>query len=49
MAEVDSSIPHSKILIADDNPQILELLEAYLQPLDVTISTAINGQEVLSE
>ncbi len=48
MAEVDSSKPHSKILIADDNPQILELLEAYLQPLDVTISTATNGQEVLT-
>ena len=48
MPEADPSIPHSKILIADDNPQILELLEAYLQPLDVTVSTATNGQEVLS-
>ena len=48
MAEIDRTIPHSSILIADDNPQILELLEAYLQPLDVTIATAADGHEVLA-
>lgn len=35
------------ILIADDNPQILELLEAYLEPLSVRILTAKDGQQTL--
>lgn len=35
------------ILVADDNPQILELLEAYLDPLGVRIVTAHDGQETL--
>ncbi len=48
MVEIDKDIPHSTILIADDNPQILELLEAYLQPLDVSVTTATDGQEVLA-
>ena len=48
MVEIDKNIPHSTILIADDNPQILELLEAYLQPLDVSVTTAMDGQEVLA-
>jgi two-component system cell cycle response regulator len=33
----------SKVLIADDNPQILELLEAYLEPLPVTVILAADG------
>lgn len=36
-----------KVLIADDNPQILELLEAYLAPLQVEILTARDGQMAL--
>lgn len=35
------------ILIADDNPQILELLEAYLESLPLRTRTAMNGQQVL--
>lgn len=35
------------ILIADDNPQILELLEAYLEPLGVQVSSAKDGQQTL--
>jgi two-component system alkaline phosphatase synthesis response regulator PhoP len=35
------------VLIADDNPQILELLEAYLEPLSVRVLTARDGQEAL--
>jgi two-component system cell cycle response regulator len=35
------------VLIADDNPQILELLEAYLDPLGLRIVTARDGQEAL--
>jgi two-component system, OmpR family, alkaline phosphatase synthesis response regulator PhoP len=36
-----------KILIADDNPQILELLEAYLEPLALQIVLAADGQSAL--
>lgn len=43
----DAPLPPSKVLIADDNPQILELLEAYLEPLGVTICTAKDGQAAL--
>jgi two-component system cell cycle response regulator len=35
------------VLIADDNPQILELLEAYLDPLALRVLTARDGQETL--
>ncbi|MFQ5806593.1 MAG: response regulator [Phycisphaerae bacterium] len=35
------------VLIADDNPQILELLEAYLDPLALRVLTAKDGQETL--
>lgn len=35
------------ILIADDNPQILELLEAYLDLPGVRIVTAANGEQTL--
>jgi two-component system alkaline phosphatase synthesis response regulator PhoP len=38
----------AKVLIADDNPQILELLEAYLEPLEVRVSTAMDGQATLA-
>jgi CheY-like chemotaxis protein len=38
----------SKILIADDNPQILELLEAYLEPLDLRVRLASNGETTLA-
>ena len=34
----------SKVLIADDNPQILELLEAYLEPLGVQVVLATDGK-----
>lgn len=36
-----------KILIADDNPQIAELLEAYLEPLAPTITAVRDGQAAL--
>ena len=37
----------SKVLIADDNPQILELLEAYLEPLPVHVVLATDGQATI--
>jgi two-component system, OmpR family, alkaline phosphatase synthesis response regulator PhoP len=36
-----------KILIADDNPQNVELLEAYLAEVDCEIQTAADGEETL--
>ena len=36
-----------KILIADDNLQNVELLEAYLSGLDCEIETAIDGEDTL--
>lgn len=38
-----------RVLLADDNPQILELLEAYLEPLRLAVRRAANGQQVLDE
>lgn len=48
MAAMDENIPRSTVLVADDNPQILELLEAYLEPLDVTVCVAADGQKTLA-
>lgn len=36
------------VLIADDNPQILELLEAYLDPLGVRVVLAADGEATLA-
>ena len=36
-----------KILIADDNPQGVELLEAYLEGTDCEIRTAYDGEQTL--
>lgn len=47
-----SAGPHdiagSKVLIADDNPQILELLEAYLEPLGLRVRLAGDGEATLA-
>ncbi len=46
----DSTVSDTRtVLIADDNPQILELLEAYLEPLALTIRRARDGEQVLEE
>ena len=39
--------PSSRILIADDNEQNIELLDAYLSGLDVETAVAMDGQETL--
>lgn len=36
-----------RILIADDNPQGVELLEAYLSALDCDLATATDGEDTL--
>ena len=43
----DSSVP--RILIADDNPQGVELLEAYLSDGDYELRTADDGDETLHQ
>jgi CheY-like chemotaxis protein len=42
---VDPALP--KILIADDNPQNVELLEAYLSGVECELQTATDGEETL--
>ena len=37
----------SKILIADDNPSNVELLEVYLSDVDCEVATAIDGRDTL--
>jgi len=46
----DMPLPPSKVLVADDNPQNRELLEAYLEDIDnVTTLSATNGDETLAK
>lgn len=39
----------SKILIADDNPTNVELLEAYLSDVDCEIAIAVDGRDTLDK
>jgi DNA-binding response OmpR family regulator len=48
-AALDSTKGLPKILIADDNPQNVELLEAYLAEVDCVIDTAVDGEETLEK
>jgi two-component system cell cycle response regulator len=43
-----SPSPMSRVLIVDDNPQILELLEAYLESLPLEVSLAADGEAALA-
>lgn len=47
MSEAPPPIAGSTVLIADDNPQILELLEAYLEPLALRVVKASDGKDAL--
>ncbi len=49
MTEPEKQTKRSKILIADDNVQNCELLQAYLDDLDVEVVTAYEGQETLDK
>jgi DNA-binding response OmpR family regulator len=42
-----TSDPTPRILIADDNPQGVELLEAYLSEMPCEVQTAADGEETL--
>ncbi len=39
--------PRRRVLIADDNPQIIELLEAYLEPLHLEVQRVTDGEQTL--
>jgi CheY-like chemotaxis protein len=45
----DSFLPQSTVLIVDDNPQNVELLQAFLETLPVKIVTAGDGVEALEK
>ena len=42
-------MPHSKILIADDNSQNVELLEAYLDGVECETTVAVDGLDTLAK
>jgi two-component system, OmpR family, alkaline phosphatase synthesis response regulator PhoP len=47
MASDDSKLPHSRILIADDNVQNCELIDAYLAEEGYEMSVAYDGLQAL--
>lgn len=50
VSEAEQPLPPSTVLVADDNLQNLELLEAYLEELDeITTVSATNGEECLEK
>ncbi|HET6249424.1 MAG TPA: response regulator [Tepidisphaeraceae bacterium] len=46
-ANNESFLPQSTVLIVDDNPQNIELLQAFLESLPVKLVTAADGVEAL--
>src|SRR5947208_2540941 len=48
-ANSESFLPESTVLIVDDNPQNVELLQAFLESLPVKILTASDGVEALEK
>jgi len=49
LTDEDARIAQSKVLVADDNSQNLELLVAYLEILGCKIVTAVDGLDTLSK
>src|SRR5438552_3909427 len=45
----ESFLPQSTVLIVDDNPQNVELLQAFLESLPVRIVTAVDGIDALAK
>jgi two-component system alkaline phosphatase synthesis response regulator PhoP len=48
-ANTETFLPQSTVLIVDDNPQNVELLQAFLESLPVKIVTAADGVEALAK
>ncbi|MDB5297007.1 MAG: response regulator containing a CheY-like receiver domain and a domain [Phycisphaerales bacterium] len=49
LPNTESFLPQSTVLIVDDNPQNVELLQAFLESLPVRIVTAFDGVEALAK
>jgi CheY-like chemotaxis protein len=49
MPNNESFLPQSTVLIVDDNPQNVELLQAFLESLPVRIVTAVDGVDALAK
>ncbi len=50
MSDATELTPQYTVLLAEDNPQHLELLEAYLEDMpDVRLVTAVNGLEAMTK
>jgi CheY-like chemotaxis protein len=45
----ESFLPQSTVLIVDDNPQNVELLQAFLESLPVKLVTAVDGLDALKK
>ncbi len=45
----DTRLPQSTILVVDDNPQNVELMQAYLETLNCTTEVASDGMEALAK
>ena len=45
----DTHLPKSTILVVDDNPQNVELMQAYLESLNCTTEVAVDGVEALAK
>jgi two-component system alkaline phosphatase synthesis response regulator PhoP len=45
----NSELPQSTVLIVDDNPQNIELLQAFLESLPVKLVTAVDGVDALEK
>src|SRR5436309_3307170 len=48
-ASTEQFLPQSTVLIVDDNPQNIELLQAFLESLPVKIVTAVDGVDALEK
>jgi len=48
-ANTEAFLPQSTVLIVDDNPQNVELLQAFLESLPVKVITAGDGVEALEK
>ncbi len=48
-ASSDTHIPRSTVLVVDDNPQNVELLQAYLDTLDCATEVAVDGVDALEK
>src|SRR3954449_3665099 len=49
MPNNESFLPQSTVLIVDDNPQNVELLQAFLESLPVKLVTAVDGRDALAK